>query len=159
MRPPFPCDNSIPHLLSDKDILTAFRQFHACTRPGGGCIITVRDYEKEDLSKQQVRPYGTREDDGARWLLWQVWDPHPPMYDVTMYLVEDRGESKCQTHVMRSTYYAIGIPKLIELMSEAGFANVIRVDGKFFQPMIIETREAQQDASTPTNEPAVGGSI
>ena len=28
------CDNSVPHLLSDGDILTAFRQFHRCTRPG-----------------------------------------------------------------------------------------------------------------------------
>ena len=27
-------DNSVPHLLTDKDILTAFRQFFLCTRPG-----------------------------------------------------------------------------------------------------------------------------
>ena len=133
-------DNSVPHLLSDGDILTAFQQFYACTRPKGGCIITVRDYEKEDLSKQQVKPYGIREEDGVRWLAWQVWDPHPPMYDVTMYFVEDRGESKCQTHVMRSTYYAIGIPRLIELMTEAGFASVYRTDDSFFQPIIIGTR-------------------
>jgi len=134
------CDNSIPHLLCDEDILTAFQQFHKCTRPGGGCIITVRDYEKEDLSKQQVRPYGIREEGGARWLLWQVWDPHPPLYDVTMYFVEDRGEAECRTHIMRSTYYAIRIPKLIDLMTEAGFSDVRRVDDRFFQPIITGTR-------------------
>ena len=133
-------DNSVPHLLTEEDILIAFRQFFACTRPGGGCIVTVRDYEKEDLSKQQIKPYGIREHGGARWLGWQVWDPNPPTYDVTMYFVEDRGESECQTHVMRSTYYAIGIPRLIELMSEAGFADVQRLDGRFFQPIIIGTR-------------------
>jgi SAM-dependent methyltransferase len=138
-------DNSVPHLLSDNDILTAFRQFHACTRPGGGCIITVRDYEKEDLSQQQVRPYGLREESGVRWLLWQVWDPHPPTYDVTMYFVEDRGGPQCTTHVMRSTYYAVGIPRLQELMREAGFRDVRRLDGRFFQPMIIGTREAQPE--------------
>ena len=38
------CDNSVPHLLSDNDILTAFKQIYQCIRPGGGCIITVRDY-------------------------------------------------------------------------------------------------------------------
>lgn len=38
------CDNSIPRLLSDDEILTAFRQMFACTRPGGGCLVTVRDF-------------------------------------------------------------------------------------------------------------------
>lgn len=137
-------DNSVPHLLSDDDILAAFRQFHACTRPGGGCIVTVRDYEKEDLSKQQVKPYGIREGDGVRWLVWQVWDPHPPTYDVTMYFVEDRGEQVCRTHVMRSEYYAVGVTRLMELMSGAGFADVKRLDGRFFQPLIIGTREARR---------------
>ena len=135
-------DNSIPHLLTDEDILTAFRQFFLCTRPGGGCIVTVRDYEKEDLSQQQVKPYGIREEDGVRWLGWQVWDPHPPIYDITMYFVEDRGGPECRTHVMRSTYYAIGIPRLLELMTEAGFSDVKRMDGRLFQPMIIGTRKA-----------------
>lgn len=75
-------DNSVPHLLSDDEILAAFRQFYKCTRLGGGCILTIRDYEKEDLSEQQVKPYGIREKDGVRWLIWQLWDPHPPTYDV-----------------------------------------------------------------------------
>ncbi len=131
------CDNSVPHLLSDEDILTAFRQFHCCTRPGGGCLISIRDYAEEDLSQRQVKPYGVRDEAGARWLLWQVWDPHPPTYDVALYLVEDRGEAVCQTHVFRATYYAVGIPTLMELMSRAGFADVHRLDGRFFQPVIL----------------------
>jgi len=136
------CDNSIPHLLSDDDILLAFQQFYRCTRPGGGCIISVRDYEKEDLSRQKIKPYGVREEDGARWLAWQLWDPHPPIYDVTLYFVEDRGDSECRTHVMRSTYYAVGIPKLMDLMKWAGFEEVCRLDNKFFQPLIVGTRAA-----------------
>jgi SAM-dependent methyltransferase len=138
------CDNSVPHLLSDEDILKAFRQMHECSRPGGGCIITVRDYETEDLSKQQIKPYGIREEGLVRWLIWQVWDPHESLYDLTMYFVEDRGQPQCTTHVMRSTYYAIHIPRLMELMTEAGFTDVRRLDGRFFQPMIIGTRKAQQ---------------
>ena len=137
------CDNSVPHLLSDGDILAAMQQFYSCTRPGGGCIITVRDYEKEDLSRQQIKPYGIREEKGVRWLLWQVWDPHPPMYDVAMYFVEDRGEPTCRTYALRSTYYAIGIPSLMSIMKQAGFENVRRLNERFFQPMIIGTRKAK----------------
>ncbi len=62
-----------------------------------------------------------------------------------MYLVEDRGKVGCKTHVMRSTYYAVGTTRLQDLMREAGFVNVKRLDGKFFQPMIIGTREAQPE--------------
>jgi SAM-dependent methyltransferase len=134
------CDNSVPHLLSDADILEAFKQFFDCLRAGGGCIISVRDYEQEDLSRQQVKPFGVRMSNGARWLVGQVWDPRPPLYDLTMYFVEDRGTAECRTLAMRSTYYAIGTGKLADLMRAAGFADVRRLDGRFFQPLVIGTR-------------------
>ena len=40
-------DNSITHLLNDDDLLLALRQMYDCTRPGGGCLLTVRDYDRE----------------------------------------------------------------------------------------------------------------
>lgn len=138
------CDNSVPHLLSDGDILRAFTEIFNCTRPGGGCIISVRDYEKEDLSQQQIKQYGIREDNDTRWLIWQVWDPSPPAYDVTMYFVEDRGNPVCKTHVFKLKYYAVSISVLKRLMQQAGFEDVRRLDGRFFQPIIIGTKKAQQ---------------
>lgn len=138
------CDNAVPHLLSDQDILTAFQQMYECTRPKGGCIISVRDYGNEDLTKSQVKPYGIREEDGVRWLLFQVWEPKGETYDLTIYFVEDRGDQQCRTHALRTTYNTIGIPKLMDLMAQAGFVDVNRLDGRFFQSLIIGTREAQQ---------------
>ncbi len=49
-------DNSVPHLMSDDDIRPAFGQFYEGTRPGGFCVITVRDYEKEVAESRKVRP-------------------------------------------------------------------------------------------------------
>ncbi len=138
------CDNSVPHLLTDEDIRKAFREFWRCTRPGGGCIVTVRDYEKEDLSKQQLKPYGVRDEDGTRWLLWQVWEPNDQTYNVTMYFVEDQGGKECRTHVFRTSYYPISISSLMRLMREVGFHDVRRLDDRFFQPMIIGTKNAQK---------------
>ena len=137
------CDNAVPHLLRDEDILTAFQQMYRCVRPGGGCIISVRDYENEDLSKRQVKPYGLREENGTRWVLFQVWEPRGQLYDFTLYFVADRGGSECQTRALRSTYYAVGIPKLMDFMNQAGFEDVKRLDGRFFQPIVIGTRAAQ----------------
>ena len=135
------CDNSVPHLLTDEDIRKAFQQFLRCTRPGGGCIVTVRDYEKEDVSQRQVKPYGIRDCDGTRWLLSQVWEPNGRLYDVSMYLIEDHGGTDCRTHVFRASYYPIPIPRLIELMKEVGFQEVERLDDRFFQPVIVGTKK------------------
>ena len=136
------CDNAVPHLLTDDDILTAFRQILQCTHPGGGCLVSVRDYEKEDLSKPQLKPYGIRKENGVRWLILQLWDPKGATYDFTLYFIEDRDDSECRTYALRSTYYAIGISRLIALMTEAGFKDVKRLDDRFFQPVIIGTRRA-----------------
>lgn len=131
------CDNAIPHLLSDAEILIAFAQFFRCVRPGGGVLITVRDYDREERGGTQLKPYGLRVAQGKRYFLFQVWDFEGELYELSMYLVEDNKAGECVTHVMRTRYYAIGTAKLIELMQQAGFAEVQRLDDYFFQPVIV----------------------
>lgn len=136
------CDNSVPHLLTDADLLQAFQQFYLCTRPGGGCLISVRDYEQEDRNGVKVKPYGLRIEEQSRYLLFQVWDFHSDgkIYDVAMYFVTDRGGRTCETHVMRTQYYAVEIGRLMSLMTEAGFQQVRRLDDRLFQPVILGRR-------------------
>lgn len=136
------CDNSIPHLLTDEDLLAAFEQFFACTRPGGGCVVSVRDYDREERTGIQVKPYGVRDVGGIRYLIWQVWEFHGPVYDLAMYFVEDGGGPNCVTRVIRSQYYAVGTDKLMGLMSKAGFARVERLDDRFYQPVLVGQRPA-----------------
>jgi hypothetical protein len=61
-----------------------------------------------------------------------------------MYFIEDTGGSECTTHVMRATYYAVPVVRLVDLMTEGGFHDVRRIDGRFFQPLIVgfKNREA-----------------
>ena len=136
------CDNAVPHLLTDDHILKAFEQFRECTRPGGGCLISVRDYDREDRSGRKVELYGLREENDVSYFLFQVRDFHVQTYDLAMYIVEDTGGFECKTRVLRSRYYAVGIRRLMELMTEAGFADVRRLDDSYFQPVIIGTRKA-----------------
>jgi SAM-dependent methyltransferase len=137
------CDNSIPHLLTDADILTALRQMCACTRPGGGCLITVRDYDREERGTGIVKPYGVREAGGVRYVIFQVWDFDGEVYDLAMYFVaDDRSPGPLPTQVMRSRYYAIGTGRLQDLMRQAGFSSVERIDGCYYQPVLVGSREA-----------------
>jgi SAM-dependent methyltransferase len=131
------CDNAVPHLLNDDDLLIAFEQMLGCTRPGGGCLISVRDYDQEDRSGIQVKSYGVRVDGNRRFLVFQIWEFHGPIYDLAMYFVEDAGAATCVTHVMRSQYYAVGTSRLMDLMKQAGFQDVSRLDGRFYQPILI----------------------
>ena len=66
------CDNSIPHLLSDAEILEAFRSFYRCLMPGGVAILSVRDYESIERKTPEIRPYGLRYVGGSRFLVVQA---------------------------------------------------------------------------------------
>lgn len=137
-------DNALPHLLTNDEIVDALRGFLRCTAPGGICLVSIRDYESIDLQATRMHPHGVREEDGARWVLFQLWDPRPPLYETSMYVVEDRGNADVQTRVMRATYYALPVSRLVELMRDAGFADVRRLDGAFYQPLVLGRRPADR---------------
>ena len=130
------CDNAIPHLLTDAEIVGAFKQMYRCAAVGGGCLISVRDYDPNERGVR-IFPYGVRIDGGRRFVVFQVWEFHGAIYDLSMYFVEDGGGAECTTHVMRAKYYAIPVARLLELMTEAGFSGVRRIDQRFFQPLIV----------------------
>ena len=129
------CDNAIPHLLTDEEIRQAFVEMRRCISPGGGFVISVRNYDPEE-SGTKVVPYGIRPEGKNKYLVFQVWEYQNRIYDLSMYFVKDSGASECVTHVMRSKYYAIPIKRLIELMNEAGFRDIRRFDDRFFQPLL-----------------------
>jgi SAM-dependent methyltransferase len=134
-------DNSVPHLLTDDEILLAFEQMHACLCPNGGALITVRDYQNEQRGRNIVKPYGVRVEGNKRYVLYQVWDFEGEHYNVAFFFVEeDVSTARVQTHVMRSTYYAISTERLCELLRAASFDGVRRIDGAFFQPVIVGTK-------------------
>lgn len=134
-------DNSLPHLLTDRDLLAALGQMRDCLAEGGGCLVTVRDYEREERGRNLVKPYGVRVENGKRYLLFQVWDFEGEHYDFTFFFIEeDLASQEVKTHAMRSRYYAISTDRLCGLMREAGFRNVRRIDGAFYQPVLVGTR-------------------
>jgi hypothetical protein len=137
------CDNSITHLLTDDELHLALRQLFECTRPGGGCLLTVRDYVREERGTGLLKPYGVREERGQRYVIFQVWDFVGQIYDMAMYFVVDDGASRqLSTHVMRTRYNAVGTDRLLSLMKEAGFTSVERLDERFYQPVLVGDRGA-----------------
>lgn len=140
-------DNALAHLLSDEEILLALRQFHACLRPGGLCVLSVRDYAAMERGGTRFKPYGVRCEGMAKHLLFQVWEWREPLYDLSLYVVHDALGQACRTEVIRSTCYAIGVDHLMGLMARAGFVHLERRDDVLFQPVIVGIRPAGREVA------------
>ncbi len=134
------CDNSIPHLLGDDEILIAFKQFYQCTKPGGGCIISVRDYAQLERkeNQKQIHPRLVHPTDGGQIVMFDVWDFDGAYYEITTYIVDDTGGRVAKTQVLRGgKYYCVEISTLERLFLEAGYREVTTLRDRFFQPLLV----------------------
>jgi len=130
------CDNAIPHLLSDEEILQAFREFYQCTVPEGGCLISVRDYASIERRGRKLNPRKVHETADGKLLMFDLWEFEGDFYDFTTYVVFDRGAEKVETQVLRGgRYYCVTVSTLEKLMRQSGFRNVITLRDRFFQPL------------------------
>lgn len=147
------CDNSVPHLRSDSEILQCFRAMHDSLRTAGVVVISVRDYAKIHRVPSEVRPYGVQQKEGHRFLAVQVWDwdADGERYTVSMYLTHEDVQGRCDTQVLRSRYYAVSVERLAELLGQAGFGEIQRHDDVLFQPVLTARRVRAEDPvpSTP----------
>jgi SAM-dependent methyltransferase len=136
-------DNSLPHLLTDADLLAAFREFLSVLRPGGIVLCGVRDYERIDRDETSTHPYGTRWRGGVEYRLRQDWVWRDAAhYDATMVIEEKRVDDWREIVRTTMTYYAVPIARLMEVMSEARFVGIARDDAALYQPVLIGHREA-----------------
>jgi SAM-dependent methyltransferase len=132
------CDNAIPHLLSDTEIRQAFEQFYQVTSAFGGCLISVRDYDAMERGGRKLYPRQVHDIPEGKIVAFDCWDFDGDFYDITMYIVEDTGQTVAKTHVIRGgRYYCVSISKLETLMRDAGFMRVVALKDRFYQPLLI----------------------
>jgi hypothetical protein len=111
-----------------------------CVRRGGGCLISMRGYESPPpIGTVEVRPYGDRLWAGRRYHLRQVWTWRRPRYDLSFEITLVDGAEAGAT-VLKTSYLASPVERVIGLIRTVGFENVRRVDGRFFQPVLVGTR-------------------
>ena len=134
------CDNSVPHLLNDDEILSAFKQFYQCTAAGGACLISVRDYAQLEKKHEQEQMYPrlVHQTADGQVVIFDMWKFEGQFYEMTTYIVHDTGNAEAKTQVLRGgKYYCVEISTLEELFRKAGFHDVITLRERFFQPLIL----------------------
>jgi SAM-dependent methyltransferase len=133
------CDNALPHLETEGEIQTALAECLRCARPGGGCLISMRDYgPPPPAGTVDAQPWGERVWAGRRYRVRQVWTWHGRHYELAIEIVP-RDSSDAPT-ILRSRYLAIPVAEVSELMRAVGFERVRRLDDRFFQPVLVGTR-------------------
>jgi hypothetical protein len=62
-------------------------------------------------------------------------------FQAMYFVVDDRTSEQLVTHVM-TQYNAVGTDHLLTLMRRAGFTQAERLNGRFYQPVLVGNREA-----------------
>ncbi|SRR6266446_6539025 len=135
------CDNALPHLLSENDIRCAFEECFRCIRPGGGCVISIREYGvPPSPGTVETQDYGDRIWSSRRCRLLQTRRWRGQFYDVAFELLTNDEAKEVVLQTPETTYFAIGVERMAILMGEAGFTRVRRIDGCLFQPVLVGSR-------------------
>ena len=118
------CDNSLPHLLSDEDLLAAARNMRAKLRGDGLLLISIRDYV--EIAKERPRFASTRIVDGpeGRRIVFQVWDWHEERTYTMQHFIVKQTDGGWDTTERVTEYRALLREELSAILGEAGFSEI-----------------------------------
>lgn len=119
------CDNAIPHLLDETDVLIALREMRGKLRPGGLLVITMRDFDAALAEKPPIAPPVVVAGPPRRVLVrLHDWDADGrPFYTVRYLLLTESAHGwAIVEHSMR--YRAVTRRELTEAAEAAGFGGV-----------------------------------
>ncbi len=134
-------DNALPHAETPADVAAALAEWYRCVRPGGGCVVTMRDYgPPPPPGTVEVRPYGERVWEGRPYHLQQRWTWREGYYELALEMTPAAGGAPAE--VLRTRYLTVAPATVQRLMTRAGFVDVRRMDGRFYQPVLVGTRPA-----------------
>ena len=130
-------DNSVPHLLTDSEIVETLRGMARLLAPDGVILISIRDYTQVDRSPKSVHRYDPRARGSRLYRLSQEWEWYDPIrYRTTMIVETGQGDGWEEVVRTAADYYAISPERLLELMGQAGLVASRAEDANFFQPVL-----------------------
>jgi SAM-dependent methyltransferase len=119
--------NGLCNQESPKDIGASLRALRRCVRPGGVCLVGIKDYEAIRGDRERFHGHRIRDDEGGRSLLFEVWDFEDPILVSTAYCLRGRDDD-WTVHSASTREYMLGAREMERLAREAGFGCMERLD-------------------------------
>jgi 2-polyprenyl-3-methyl-5-hydroxy-6-metoxy-1,4-benzoquinol methylase len=143
------CDNSLPHLQTDEDLLLAAENMRAKMRPEGLLLISTRDYDHVVLDRPQTTPPQVIDDVTGRRIVFQVWDwsCDGQCYTTTMFILRQVDENWETLHYA-TTYRALLRHELTAILTQAGFHDIrwhMPQDTGYYQPVVTARRSNERN--------------
>jgi SAM-dependent methyltransferase len=132
------CDNSLPHLLTDEDLLRGVTSMAAKLRPGGVLLASTRDYD--DLVRERPGFTPVRVIGGPpRRVTFQVWDwaADGRTYRVHQFILKQEGGWQMAHHA--GEYRALLRDDLVGAIRQAGLEEVrwhTPEESGYYQPVV-----------------------
>jgi glycine/sarcosine N-methyltransferase len=134
-------DNSLPHLLTATDVVTALREMRRVAVPGGLVLVSTRDYDELRRTRPGATPVQVSRDETGLAATFQVWTWHDDgeRYDYDHLMLVQTGSGWRVGH-RTGTYWALTRAELAALAGDAGLTAVqwlLPADSGFFQPLLM----------------------
>lgn len=119
------CDNSLPHLLTDSDILAALGSMRRKLAPGGLLLIGLRDYDALAAARPRLTPATLTGDPDRPAIVFQLWDwaQDGGAYDLTLFITRQMGDT-WKTTARTTRYRALKRDDLTRMLAQSGYTDI-----------------------------------
>jgi 2-polyprenyl-3-methyl-5-hydroxy-6-metoxy-1,4-benzoquinol methylase len=134
------CDNSLPHLLTSRDLRRTLRNIHQKVRPGGLVLLSIRDYDRLAREKPAVTPPLVMKSASGNRIYFQTWRwaKDGKTYQLRLFLIrKTKNRIKVKTFVTR--YRVLKRAELTGMLKKAGFKNIqweLPAKSGYYQPIV-----------------------
>lgn len=134
------CDNALPHLLEETDILLSAKNILTKMDSGSLFIASIRDYDQILESKPESTQPTVKDSEGKRTISFQVWDwIKEDVYVVNHFTLKGKDE-KFETNLRKTQYRAYRRHDLTKIFETAGFVEIswlMPEQSGYYQPILI----------------------
>jgi ubiquinone/menaquinone biosynthesis C-methylase UbiE len=126
--------NSLPHLLSDEELISAFSEMNAILKENGILILEQRNYDKLIKNKKRIFPVSIKEEEAFIYVL----DFFPT--EIVFNIVYINLMTKA-FQIYNTTYNILKMGKLKEILNSTGLKIVNQYGDYDFNEFNIETSD------------------
>jgi len=134
------CDNSLPHLLTDEELLLAAKNILFKMKSNSLFIASIRDYDQLLEDKPRSIQPTVKDFENERTISFQVWDWNENnVYTVNHFTLKGANE-EFETFLRTTQYRAYKRDEVSKIFEEAGFTKIkwlMPNESEYYQPIII----------------------